>query len=321
MIPVILAYKRPELVQHSIARLLEIDSEFKVKYGSSAFSRIILIHDGIREEENEDSKRFHSQVREICIESEKIFGKVTSIIFDDNIGLTSHMFRVGDALRSDIRYSIFIEEDKVPTLQGIEFLDQLSRFMESTVMVDTLPLNKHLNSKNNHVSTLFTDNGNILVGEDLYDLAKHLWYVKDKYQEEFQKNLHTYLSFSLSGFSLRRAYGYYSKFFSWGLTNIDRPDSLLSYALVLSQKLKVCPTVRLSENWSDRDSRGKNVNIVPDNRGNDCNFSTTEIWGLNICTRCEKQGVSERVELNRIGALKVGLTYRLSKHLNSKQKP
>jgi len=50
------------------------------------------------------------------------------------------------------------------------------------------------------------------------------------------------------------------------------------------------------------------------------NFSTTEIWGLNICARCEKQGVSKRIELNRIGALKVGLNYKLSKHLNSKQK-
>jgi hypothetical protein len=41
----------------------------------------------------------------------------------------------------------------------------------------------------------------------------------------------------------------------------------------------------------------------------DCNFSTTEIWGSDICPRCEEQGVSERIELNRIGALKVGLNY------------
>ena len=59
--------------------------------------------------------------------------------------------------------------------------------MDSNVMVDTLPLNKHLGKKNTHTSTLFMDNGNILVGEDLYELAKHLWRVKDKYQEEFEK--------------------------------------------------------------------------------------------------------------------------------------
>ena len=320
MIPIILAYKRVELVQLSFSRLLEIDSEFKVKYGSSPFSRIVLIHDGIREVDREKSKRFHNQVREICLELEKRHTKVTSIVFDDNVGLTNHLFRIGDVLDSNLRFSIFIEEDKAPTLQGIEFLNQVSNSMDSKVMVDTLPLNKHLGKKNTHTSTLFTDNGNLLVGEDLYELAKHLWRVKDKHQEEFEKNLNAYLSNFLSGFSLKRAFGYYSKYFSWGLTNIDRPDSLFAYALILSQKLKVCPTFPLSENWSDRDTRGKNVNIVPNNRGIDCNFSTTEIWGFNTCTRCEKQGVSERIELNRIGALKVGLNYRISKHRNSKQK-
>ena len=40
--------------------------------------------------------------------------------------------------------------------------------------------------------------------------------------------------------------------------------------------------------------------------------------GKMICPRCEKQGVSERIELNRIGALKVGLNYRISKYLASK---
>ncbi len=320
MIPIILAYKRPELVQLSFSRLLEIDSEFKVKYRSSAFSRIVLIHDGIREVERGKSKRFHNQVREICIALEKRHTKVTSIVFDDNLGLTNHIFRIHGALDSNLRSSIFIEEDKAPTLQGIEFLDQTSKSMDSAVMVDTLPLNMHLSRKNTQTSTLFTNNGNTIIGEDLYDRVKHLWSVKDKYQEEFETNLHLYLSNFLSGHSLKRAFGYYSQFFSWGLTNKDRPDSLLSYALILSQKLKVCPTVPLSENWSDRDTRGKNVNIVPDNRGNDCNFSTTEIWGLNVCARCKKQGVSERIELNRISALKVRLNYQLSKHLNSKQK-
>lgn len=108
-------------MQLSLARSLEIDSEFEVKFRSSAFSRIILIHGGISGEENENSKRFHSQVREIYIESEKIFAKVTSIIFDDNIGLTNHIFRIGDALDSNLRSSIVIEEDKAPALQGIEF--------------------------------------------------------------------------------------------------------------------------------------------------------------------------------------------------------
>lgn len=133
------------------------------------------------------------------------------------------------------------------------------------------------------------------------------------------ENLYISLSDFLLGFSPKRAFGYYSKFLSWGLTNINRPHSLLSYALILSQKLEVCPAVPLSENWSYRDTRGKNMNIVPNNWGNDCNFSTTKILGFKICSRCERQGVSERIGLYRIGTFQVGLNYRLSKYLNSKQ--
>ena len=92
-------------------------------------------------------------------------------------------------------------------MQGIVFLDQTSKSMDSAVMIDTLPLNRHLSGKQAQTSTLFTDNGNIMIGEDLYDRVKHLWSVKDKYQEEFEKNLHLYLSNFLSGYSLKKAFG------------------------------------------------------------------------------------------------------------------
>jgi hypothetical protein len=317
---IVFAYKRPELTEGILLRIIKINSEYKRKFHENAIEQIVLAHDGIREEEENYSQNSHQEARELCLYLESIHPQVSTLIFEDNVGHTGHMFRIIDILDGSVSDYIRLEEDKAPTMEGIEFLIQNSKSKNHFSLLDTLPLNKHLSQRQKFISTLFTDNGNLLIGEDLYDLAKHLWSVKDKYHEEFEKNLHAYLSNFLSGYSLKRAFGYYSKFFSWGLTNVDRPDSLLSYALILSQKLKVCPTVPLSENWSDRDTRGKNVNIVPDHRGADCNFSTTEIWGFDVCPRCEKQGVSERIELNRIGALKVGLNYRISKYRNSKQK-
>jgi hypothetical protein len=320
LIPIILAYQRPELTLQLFTKLHQINSDFQKKNGEYVFSWIVLAHDGLQDKAGSEIRRYHEQTRQLCRDLEKDKANVKTLLFDKNIGLTQHIFRCIDAQGINSRDCILFEEDKIPTLEAIEFLKSSKDLMNPSCILDTLPINQHLGLELNYVSTLFTDNGNVVIGEELLNLAKELWIKKDLFQNEFEKNLLFYFSNFLSGFSLRRAYGYYSKFFSWGLTNIDRPDSLLSYALILSQKLKVCPTFPLSENWSDRDTRGKNVNIVPNNRGIDCNFSTTEIWGFNTCTRCEKQGVSERIELNRIGALKVGLNYRISKHRNSKQK-
>lgn len=313
-------YKRPELTLRLVNQIKEVNSEIKVAHGKLPFSRILLVHDGVRKSEDSASRKSHREARELCLDLDKSDSRVASFVFDDNVGLTRHVFRVVDTLKLDIQKCVLFEEDKAPNYLGIDFLATMSTSKKSFSLLDTLPLNAHPKNEEGSFSTLFTDNGNTIVSEELLGLAKELWIVKDRYQSEFERNLFTYLSRFLKGYSLNRAFSYYSKYFSWGLVNPDRGDSLFSYSLLLSKNLKNCPNLPLGENWSDRDTRGKNVKIVPDNRGNDCNLTTTEIWGFKICSKCEKQGVSERVELNRIGALKVGLNYRLSKHLNSKQK-
>jgi hypothetical protein len=311
LIPIVLAYKRPELTNRLVARLLEIDSKYESIYESSAFSSILLIHDGLRETEDEASRGFYQETRKLCVDLERANIKVKSITFDTNLGLTEHFFRIINGLEFGLSNYIFFEEDKAPTLQGIVFLNQTRKSMDSAGMVDTLPLHRHLSGKSTQISTLFTDNGNITIGEDLYDRVKHLWSVKDKYQEEFKKNLNVYLRSFISGFALERAQNYYSKYYSWGLTNVDRTDNLFSYALILSKKFKTCPLVPLSENWSDQDNRGKNVNTVPTNRGLECSYATIDLWGYEICPQCEKQGVSERVALGLPGAIRANLLYRL----------
>ena len=316
----VFVYKRPELTLRLVNRIKEVNLEFKVAHGELPFSRILLVHDGVRKSEDLPSRQSHRKARELCLDIEKWDSRVAYFPFDDNVGLTRHVYRVVDTLKLDIQKCVIFEEDKAPNVLGIKFLISMSRSKQSFSLLDTLPLNAHPKYEKGSFSTLFTDNGNIMISEELFELAKELLIAKDKYQSEFDRNLFTYLSSFLSGYSLRRAFKYYSNYLSWGLVNVDRGDSLLSYSLILSKSLKNCPTSPLGDNWSDRDTRGKNVNIVPDHRGADCNFSTTEIWGSDICPRCEKQGVSERIELNRIGALKVGLNYRISKYRNSKQK-
>jgi hypothetical protein len=310
---IVFVYKRPELTKGILLRIGQINSEYKRKHHKNAISQIILVHDGIREEEDNHSKNSHQEARELCLYLERTHPQVSTLIFEDNVGLTNHTFRIVESLEGSVSDYILLEEDKAPTFEGIEFLLQTSKAMDPRALVDTLPLNKHLDQKITQISTMYTDNGNIIIGDELYDLVKQLWIVKDKYQGEFEKNLQTYLSSFLSGFSLKRAYGYCTKSYAWGLTNVDRPDSLLTYALILSKKFKVCPPAPLSENWSDQDYRGKNVNTVPVGRGSHCASQTIKIWDVGVCPKCERQGVSERVALTLFSAIRTGLIYRINK--------
>ena len=313
MIPIILAYQRPELTLQLLTKLHQINSDFQRKNGEYAFSRIVLAHDGLQDKVSSDTRRYHEQTRQLCQDLEKDKTDVKTLLFDKNIGLTQHIFRCIDAQAITSRDCILFEEDKIPTLEAIEFLKSKKILMDPSCILDTLPINQHLSFELDYVSTLFTDNGNLVIGEELLNLAKELWIKKDLFQDEFEKNLLFYFSSFLSGFSLRRAYKFYSEILSWGLLNPDRPDSLFAYALVLSKKLKICPVLPLSENWSDRDSRGKNVNYLMPNRGEECRAKSVKIWNLSACPQCEKFGASERIGLTPYLAMKNSIEYRVRK--------
>jgi hypothetical protein len=311
MIALVFAYQRPELTLRLVNRILQINSDYKNRHGKEAFSHIRLIHDGFRITGNSSSARYHSQTRELCLNLESTNSILSCLTFEENIGLTPHVCRVKEELNVEIQNCVLFEEDKAPTLEGVEFLIDSYRSMNSSSMLDTLPLNMHLHHVSKQISTLFTDNGNLVIGDELFETAQRLWIVKAKYREDFEKNLYLFLSSFLSGFALKRAFDYYSKSWSWGLTNKDRPDALLAYALILMKKAKVCPIKPLSENWSGEDSRGMNVNSTPSSRGDNCKTCTTEFWNLSFCFRCERQGVSERVGLNPFSAIRSGFLFRL----------
>ena len=311
MIPIILAYQRPELTLKLLARLHQINYDFQKKNGEYAFSQIVLAHDGMPDIVSADTRRYHEQTRQLCRDLEKDKSDVTALLFDKNIGLTKHTFRCIDAQAIISRDCIIVEEDKFPTLEAIEFLKSRKTLMDPSCILDSLPIKQHLNLELDYVSTLFTDNGNLVIGEEILSLAKELWIKKDLFQDEFEKNLHFYFSSFLSGFGLRRAYRFFSDYLSWGLMNPDRPDSLFAYALILRKKLKICPVLPLSENWSDRDTRGKNINYLLHHRGEECKAKSIEIWNLSACPQCEIFGVSERVGITPYLAMKNHIDYRM----------
>lgn len=310
MLAVVFAYKRPELILKLVSRIISLDNEFQLKFHKEFFSKVLLIHDGLRDAEDVMGKLSHLQTREACLDLEATISKVATYTYETNVGLTNHMFRIFNDLGQVANDCVLFEEDKFPTLEGLEFFAKNKETLNQVTLVDTLPFNEHSISKSGKTLTLFTDNGNMVISNELFMLSRNLWKNNEYLQDEFKKRLFEYLSVFLTGYGLRRAYGFYSKSLSWGLYSPDRGDALLAYALLSAGKLKTCPNQRLSEDWSGRDTRGKNVNKVPTGRGRVCTSPMVQLWGFDLCPDCEKQGVSERVGLTLRSTIRNSLEYR-----------
>ncbi len=114
--------------------------------------------------------------------------------FDEYVGLTRHVFRVVDTLKLDVQKGVLFEEDKATNVLGIKFLISMSKSKKSFSLLDTLPLNSNPKNEEGSFCLLFTDNGNMVFSEDIFELARELLIAKDKYQSEFDRNLVTYLN-------------------------------------------------------------------------------------------------------------------------------
>jgi hypothetical protein len=310
MIAVVLAYRRSELTENLIRRILELDSCFWRKHKKEFISKIVIVHDGLRSGEGMRAKADHDETRFKLSAMRQNSDKIETTFYDNNVGLSRHTFRIINDMKLRVSECVFFEEDKAPTLKSFEFLFTNQHLVGELDLLDTMPFNSHLSAGCERLSTLFTDNGNTVVSDDLFGLAVELFESKKNFKTEFERNLYSYLSSFLTGFALTRAFRFYVRTLSWGLSNVDRPDALFAYALLLRKKLKNCPSEPLGEDWSDRDYRGKNVNKLPEGRGRICSSPTVKLWGFDLCPDCEKQGVSDRVGLTLRSTIRNSLEYR-----------
>ena len=313
MIAVVLAYKRASLVQNNVLRIIKLNNDFKRKHGFEVFSEVLLFHDGLRTNEDYEGRNSHEKTLETCLSLELEFTKVKTVNFNNNINLTPNFFRICSYLEDKVSEAVIFEEDKAIKFEGIEFLYENYKLMDSKTLIDTLPRSNHVAKGKERFATLHTDGGNLMFGSEVIETARVIWGVKDKFTEEFEKNLTLYLGSFLGGYSLKRAFRYYSNHLTWGLFNPDRPDSLFAYTLILTKQLKICPPLRLSDDWSDHSAIGMNINQLPKNRDRICDRKPINIWNSHVCTSCDKRHLRERVAITRFSHSRSYLKYKLYK--------
>jgi hypothetical protein len=277
---------------------------------------VVIFHDGLRNTADTIEKWQHEKTR-TELKNYAIASKYVDLkMYKNNIGLTKNLFRVMYDLGESVRNVIIFEEDKLPTQNGIKFLNAQSTKFDSHFLLDTLPLAKFHEPKISSLNTLQTRGGNIVLGPSLFDTAKAIYLGSNKFESQFRENLKNYLSlFTHNRLALSAAMKSLTKIYDWGLTSKDRPDGLLGYTLFVIGGMKLTPGASESLDISDLSTLGKNVNTRNENSERICTKRTVIFNERELCENCEVLGIESRTSLSIVKSIKNSVKYRVKKAL------
>jgi hypothetical protein len=308
LIAVIPAFIRHKFVEINLRALRE----------SRYISKIVVIHDGLPTQASKELTNTHGFAREYIEDLVTRFKNAELVKFADNVGATRHMFRYQEMFRDLSDKIVVCEEDKIPTESGMEYLSSRNIANWDSNLFETLPLSYSTNHKVLERKTLLTDNGNMIIGRGVLELARDLYFGNKKYEQDLDLNLKRYLNtIEISLNAKARALNYLTKFFEWSLLSPSRPDSLLTYALLIMGNLRTSSDVRLSSPISHLSKLGANVNYELTGVNTNCKgdlIYCLEGRGL-MCITCEKASLNTRVKLKLLGAAKHSWTFRTNKFL------
>jgi hypothetical protein len=301
---IILAYRRLNFVYQLLDSLVNLNE----------FNDVIIFHDGLRETADPLEKLQHDRCRSELINYAQTNKNLDIKTYKNNIGLTSHLFRILQDMGESTRNVIIFEEDKLPTKKGINFLKNQSPIFDSNSLLDTLPLAKYHSPEITSMATLQSRGGNLVIGPELFTSAKDLYYGKKKYEDDFDLNLNKYLStFANNRLALHAAKKKLKQIYSWGVYSQDRPDGLLGYTLFVVKGVKFTPGSSESIDISEFSKFGKNVNTSNENAERVCCLKKILFNKRELCENCERIGIQSRTGLSVPEIFRNSIKYRIRK--------
>lgn len=275
---------------------------------------VIVIHDGLRASADSNEKNQHDKTRYDLLEYARIKNNFDVATYNTNVGLTRHFFRVYADLGEDTNKILILEEDKLPTKNGIDFLMKHAKKLDPKNQLDTMPLTDRHTLNMTELATLQTRNGNFVLGPELFNTAKEIYFGSNKFKNEFEYHLNKYLTLlSRSKIGLLSAKTKIKKIYEWQLNSIDRPDGLFEYTLIVLGGVKITPGSAQSIDISGLSTLGKNVNSKHKYNERICDGEQILYNQKILCKSCEIIGVESRVSLSIRGQILNSMQYRIRK--------
>lgn len=307
---VLWAYSRPEFTKFNIERLLRFPQ----------IRNLYIAHDGLRSIATEFESQSHKTTREL-ITNFNLPSHARNLIFDSNIGMTEHFFRVADIVLQNSDGFVQHEDDKISNQATFEALAAVPKTINSPQLIDTRNLFLHSSEDSSFRSAFTTINGVNFTNSALVEAAKLDFRTGEMNHDLVEKSLRVFYS---SIFRNKNDYVRISKslttMLSWGLINPNRPDSLLGYSLVSRGLLKQVSMNDLCVDVSHLDFRGANQEYRDPSSRKVCKGGEFfESPFGKICSWCEIEGIKTRIPLGYMNRLQSYLGFRLGKIISLDQ--
>jgi hypothetical protein len=309
---VLWAYSRPEFTKFNVERLLRFPQ----------IRSLYIAHDGLRSSASEFESKSHKATREL-ITNFNLPSHARNLIFDSNVGMTEHFFRVSDIVLQNSEGFVQHEDDKISNQATFAALAAVPKTLNSPQLIDTRNLFLHSSEDFSFRGAFTTINGVNFTNSSLVEAARQDYRFRNIDHYRVEKNLRVFFS---SIFEHRKDFERLSKLLtsmlSWGLTNPNRPDSLLGYSLMSRGLLKQVSMNDLSIDVSHLDFRGANQEYRENSGRMFCKDS--EIFESpfgKICRSCEVEGIKTRIPLGYKNQLESYLRFHLGKVFSFNQGP
>ena len=295
-------YARPEFSWINISRLSQ----------NHDISRLYIVHDGLRKDASNIERNSHQQVRRLIL-SQHFPPKVDVLTFEDNVDLTNHFFRVARVVLENCESFVNHEDDKISNKEIFRLFSEVEVDKNLPQFFDTRNLQVHQWKDSVWRRALYSINGVNLMNRSLVDSAENDFRTKVFDSQAIKKTIEEFYNQILFKKSdIGRVVSRLAEIISWGLTNPNRPDSLINYTLLSRKQLKHVTNLNLSHDLSAIDFRGANQEYLEKEDLQICYDVTLRKTDMGaICENCEIEGIKSRVPLGFQSRAKAYLSFYL----------
>lgn len=298
------AYSRPEFTKINLERLI----------AQPFVRKLYIAHDGVRAYADDFEIHSHKLVRDLLTKTE-FPQKVELLIYDQNIGLTQHMFRVSRRILKNCNSFISHEDDKFSNDLTFRAFMDLDVLEDAPQQADTRNFLKHAWKDRMWRDGLYMLNGVAYLNHSLIDCAEFDFKSKTFSEKNIVKTLKDfYLPIFGHTNSLSRVVSRLSDMLNWSLYNQNRPDTLFLYSLLLRNRLKQVSSYDLCHDVSNLDFRGANQEYKNNRVVGICEEIAIRETALgNICVQCEREGIKERIPLGTLRRARANVDFNLDR--------
>jgi hypothetical protein len=303
---VLWAYGRPELTLLNMKRLVQ----------QSNLRNIYIVHDGLRQNASQDEVNSHAATREMIL-SQSLPTRVRPLLYDSNIGLTRHFLRVSKEVLKNCDGFLNHEDDKISNSETVRAILEVPKRESTPQLIDTR--NQFLHSwKDSSVrSALYTVNGISYMNSCLIEAAEQDYNSQNFSAEDITSFLIDFYSPLVRNIQhVNRLATKFTEMLSWGISNQDRPDSLLLYSLLKRGMLKQITNSDMCLDLSHLDYRGLNQEYrEPADKKVCSEIELVETRFGMICRFCEVEGIKTRIPVGNRTRASSYLKYQVDKML------